>query len=114
MDKESIYYKFLLSCVRKGVTALAALLVSWGWVDAGLANDFSDSAAMKITSGIIALGISLWLSYKNVIIETLKTRVGIAVPPTTPIETVSEIAATVVNKKEVASGKVPLVEETTP
>jgi hypothetical protein len=111
MDKESVYFKFVLSIVRKAVTAVATLLVGWGYVDADLANEFSTSAAVKITLGIIAAAISFWASYKNVILETLKTRVAIALPPTTSIEKVAAIANTVHNKKAVASGEVDLTEK---
>lgn len=110
MDKESIYFKFLLSIARKSVTALATLLVSWGWVDAEVANEFSESAALKLTLGSIALAISLWASYKNVILETLKTRIAGALPPTVSIEKVSIIANAVEDKTEVAKGNVNITE----
>lgn len=104
--KESIYSKFLISVVRYVVASVSAIFVQHGLVDAGTADEFTTTAALQIVGGLISFGTMLWLSYKDRILEFVKTRVAIALPPNTSMEKVSAIANTVDDKKAVAVGDV--------
>lgn len=104
--KESIYYRFFLSIIRHLVSALSAFFVHKGWVDAETADEFTGAAAAQIAIGIIAFAGTLWFAYKDKIWEFVKTRVGIELPPSTPISKVAAIAATVENKSAVAKGDI--------
>lgn len=100
--KESLTQALLMSFVRKLVTSIATALVTYGWIDADLSNRLTTEAVTAITAGIIGLVASFWLSYKNVILEFVKTRVGIAMPPNASLTDVSIAASLVEDKKSVA------------
>lgn len=102
--KETVYTRFLYSIIRHIISGLAFILVHRGWVEVELANKFTDSAAMDITAGVVALGISLYFSYKDKIWEFVKTNIAKVLPPASTMETVVKVSKNVENKKEVAQG----------
>lgn len=104
--KEAVFAALIRSFVRKGITALSSALVTKGIIDANLAGRLNTEAVTLITTGIITFLVSAWLSYRNVIIEFVKTRIGILMPPTTTLETVTQIAENVEDKRAVAKGEV--------
>lgn len=106
--KETIYQRFLFAIFRHLISSLAGMLVTWGWIDAELANQFTESVAFKLATGAVALVIALYLSYKDKIWEFLKTKVAIAMPPNSTVNEVAQVASTVENKTAVAKGDEPV------
>jgi hypothetical protein len=104
--KETLMAALIRSFVRKGITFISAVLLTKGLIDSDLANRLDTEAVTLITTGIISLGVTVWLSYKNVIIEFVKTRVALLMPPTASLDTVAQVAATVEDKRSVAKGEV--------
>ena len=104
--KEAVFAALLRSFIRKGMSVLSGVLVTKGIIDADLAGRLNTEAVAFITTGVITLLVSTWLSYRNVIIEFVKTRIGILMPPTTTLETVTQIAENVEDKRAVAKGEV--------
>ena len=109
--KETVYSKFFVSIIRYVVASIAAIFVQHGMVDATTADEFTGTAAVQIVGGIIAFGSMLWLSYKDRILEFVKTRVAIAIPPNSTMEKVTAIANTVVDKKAIADGDIDLADQ---
>lgn len=102
--KETVYSRVLYAILRHLISGISGVLVAHGWIEAELANNFNDSAAMQITLGIISFLTAIYFSYKDKILEFVKTHIARVLPPTTPMETVNKIARTVEKKKEVAKG----------
>lgn len=104
--KEALTIALARSLVRKLMSVFAGALLASGWINAELADRLTTEAVTLIATALVTLTASVWLTYKNVILEFVKTRVGIALPPTSTIETVEDIAKMVENKTAVATGAV--------
>src|SRR5690349_17993639 len=102
--KETIYTRFVYAILRHLISAACGILVAKGWVEAETANAFTDSAAMQITLGLVSFAMVLYMSYKDKVWEFVKTNIAKVLPPTTPMDTVVDVAKNVQNKKEVAKG----------
>lgn len=108
---ETLTKALVSSFVRKLITWISGILLASGWINAELSNRLTGEAVGFIATSIITFAASSWLSYKNVILEFVKTRIAIALPPTSSVQKVSAIAATVENKAAVARGAAdPLAE----
>jgi hypothetical protein len=108
---ETLTKALVSSFLRKIITYISGILLASGWINAELSDRMSGEAVGLIAASIIAFATSSWLSYKNVILEFVKTRIGIALPPSSTIAKVSAIAATVENKAAVAKGEADPLQE---
>jgi F0F1-type ATP synthase membrane subunit a len=106
--KETVFHRFVYSIIRHFITLIAGYLVSRGIVDADLANEFTTEAAMQISFALVAFLATLYFSYKDKVWEFVKTKVAIILPPTVDVERVAEVAATIQNKRAVATDSEPL------
>ena len=104
--KETIYTRFVLSIVRHLVTYLSGTLVTWGVVQADLANEFTAAASSKITTGLISFLVILYFAWKDKVWEFVKTAAAKILPPNTTYETIVSVANNFENKTAIAKGTI--------
>lgn len=106
MDKNGIWYQFLLSIIRHFLSGIGLYLVGKGVISEEFLNKFVESAGAQIIAGLIAFIGALYLSYRNKVWEFLKTRIGLILPPTATINDVVQVAEKIEDKEAVAKGEV--------